>query len=74
MANKFGPTGKHPFGKIDESDDGEIQMGVASDFAAGTVVMAFGTPTAWVGLYPEQAKQMAAALIKHADEILKRAS
>ncbi len=74
MSQKFGPTGRHPFGKIDESDDGEIAMGVASDFAAGTVIMNFGIPVVWIGLYPEQAKQMAAAMIKHADEILKRAS
>lgn len=71
---KFGPTGKHPFGKMDDSDDGEIAMGIASDHANGTVVLNFGVPVAWIGLYPQQAKQMAEAMIKHADEILKRSS
>jgi len=74
MSKKFGPTGRHPFGKNDESDDGEISMGIASDFANGTVVLNFGVPIVWIGLYPQQAKDMAAVMIKHADEILKRAS
>lgn len=71
---KLGPTGRKPFGQIDETDDGEIMMGVATDQQAGTVILNFGVPIAWIGLYPVQAKAMAAALIKHADELLAKAT
>lgn len=74
MSKKIGPIGEHPFGKIDETDDGAIQLGIASDHENGTVIVNFGTPVAWLGLYPAQAKQMAESLIKHADELLKGAS
>lgn len=74
MGNKFGPTGKHPFGRINKTDDGELQMGVTHDHEHGTVILNFGVPVAWIGIYPDQAKQMAEAMIKHADAILRTAS
>jgi hypothetical protein len=70
MTQKFGPTGNRPFPAIDETDDGEIALGVASDPANGTVIIQFGTPVAWIGLYPAQAKQIAETLIRHADALL----
>lgn len=71
---KLGPTGKHPFGKVHEDDDGEIQMGLAADHANGTVILNFGASISWIGLYPAQAKELAQAMIAKADELLKGAS
>lgn len=66
----FGPTGKFPRGKLNEDDEGELTMGVAAD--GGTVILNFGKPVAWVGLPPALARELAASLIKKADEAAKR--
>jgi hypothetical protein len=73
MSKKFGPTGNFPMGKMNTDDEGELQMGVTNDPQNGTVVLAFGKPIAWIGLYPAQARAMAEALIKHAEIMEKKA-
>lgn len=62
----FGATGKFPRGKLHESDEGELQLGVTVN--QGTVIIAFGKPVAWMGLTPQIARDLAAALITRADE------
>lgn len=62
----FGATGQFPRGKLHESDEGELQMGVT--VKSGTVIVAFGTPVAWLGLTPQIARDLAAALLERADE------
>lgn len=72
MANPFrlfGETGKFPRGKLHDSDEGELQLGVTVN--QGTVILAFGKPVAWLGLTPQIARQLAATLIERADEAAK---
>lgn len=71
---KFGATGKFPFGRIDASDDGELQMGIAADHQSGIVRVEFGTPTAWLGLPSGVAREFAKMLISKADELDARKS
>lgn len=59
---KLGATGRFPEGKLVEHDMGEIQMRVGLD--RGKIVIDFGTPTAWVGMTPQQASDMADSLVK----------
>ena len=73
MVKKFGPTGHFPMGKMNTDDEGELAMAVTNDPSNGTIVMTFGKPIAWIGMYPAQARTMAAALIKHAAIIEKGA-
>lgn len=65
----FGATGKFPRGKLHESDEGELQLGVT--VKQGTVIVAFGKPVAWLGLTPAIARDLAATLIERADEAAK---
>ena len=62
----FGATGTFPRGKLHESDEGALRMGVT--VKNGTVILAFGTPVAWLGLTPQIARELAATLIERADE------
>jgi hypothetical protein len=63
---KLGPTGKFPNGKLNHEDCGEQQMGITHE--KGQVVVAFGTPTEWIAMPPEIARDLAQALNKHADK------
>ena len=65
----FGETGRFPRGKLNASDEGEIQLGVTTH--GGTVILAFGKEVAWLGLPPQQARELARALIAKADEATK---
>ena len=65
----FGPTGKFPDGKINPSDQGEIQIGVARDEKNGCVIINFGKPTAWVGFSYEQAAELARLILKNAGKL-----
>lgn len=65
----FGATGKFPRGKLDESDEGELRLGVT--VTQGTVIVAFGKPVAWLGLTPQIARDLAATLLERADEAAK---
>lgn len=70
----LGATGRFPYGKADETDEGELQIALAADHGAGIVRIAFGTPTAWLGLPSGQARGLAAQLIAKADELDRRRS
>lgn len=67
-ANKgpFGATGKFPYGKLNDDDEGELTLGVAYDKLDGVVRIEFGTPVAWIGLTPPQAIEFAKALLTNA--------
>jgi 4-hydroxyphenylpyruvate dioxygenase-like putative hemolysin len=67
----LGATGRHPSGSIHVSDEGEIRLGVASDEKAGKVMLNFGKPVAWLAFNPEEAVQVAQALIQHARKVAK---
>lgn len=61
-----GGTGEYPMGKLTASDEGAIQFQIG--VKNGKVVMDFGTPTAWVGMDPQQAADLATILLKRARE------
>lgn len=62
----FGATGKFPNGKMTPADQGEIVIGIAR--VDGRVVVNFGKAVAWLGLKPGEARGVADALTKHANE------
>jgi hypothetical protein len=69
LAAPLGGTGRFPLGKLTQSDEGEIQFGIAADLAKGKVVINFGEPTAWIGFTAEQAEQIAESLLTKARQI-----
>lgn len=65
---QFGATGRYPDGKLNENDEGEISLGIATH--EGKVIMNFGdNPIKWIGFTKEQAKIIGEALIKKSEEI-----
>lgn len=60
----LGPTGRFPEGKLTPDDEGEFAYRVGHHH--GKVVVDFGTPVAWVGLAPEDARELALLLTTHA--------
>ena len=60
----LGATGAFPDGKMNATDEGELRMAVSS--ANGLVRIDFGKPTAWVAFPANQAKELAALLMRHA--------
>lgn len=65
----LGATGRSPSGQVHESDEGEIRMGVAHDVKEQKVFINFGKPVAWLGLDPQQARELGELLIKHSQEV-----
>lgn len=68
-AGAIGPTGDFPDGSIDETDEGEIQIAVAADEENKLVHLSFGTPVEWMSMKPQQAVEIAQALIKNARKV-----
>jgi hypothetical protein len=62
----LGARGTFSRGQIDEHDQGDIQIGVATDKAAGVIRLAFGKPVAWIGMPPAETIELAKLLLKHA--------
>ena len=56
-----------PRGKLNQDDEGQLQVRIGIRDA--TVIMDFGKPTHWLGMAPENARELAALLVKRADEI-----
>jgi len=64
-SGNLGATGKFPLGKIDETDEGEIQFAVAK--YDDRIIINFGKkPVQWIGLHQSQAIELAKILCKHA--------
>jgi hypothetical protein len=66
-ADKLGKTGEHPRGRLTPTDEGAIRIAVGSK--NGAVVIDFGTPVAWIGFSPQEARDVAASIVKHADSL-----
>lgn len=62
----FGATGEFPQGKLNDSDEGALRLGIAYDKLDGIVRIEFGKPVAWLGLPPPQAIEFAKAILKKA--------
>lgn len=67
ISQPLGPTKDHPRGMLTPTDEGGIRFAVGSK--NGVVVVDFGSPVAWVGMPPAEARQLAASLVKHADHL-----
>lgn len=64
---KLGAIGQHPEGKMTAHDEGGLRFGIANDGAH--VIINFGTPVAWLGLGPSDARDLAKLLITHAEAV-----
>lgn len=62
-----GAIGSFPAGKLTKQDEGAIQFALGEK--DGKVVLDFGTPVAWIGMRPQEAADIGAALIKWARDV-----
>lgn len=62
---KLGATGAFPDGKLNATDEGELRMAVSSD-GNGLVRIDFGKPVKWFALPANEAKALAALILKYA--------
>ena len=63
---KLGATGKHPHGKMDADDEGELSVALGIDTENGVIRMVFGKPVAWLALPSGHARHLALLLTQHA--------
>ena len=56
--------GEYPSGRLNTADEGAIAVAIGHE--NGAVVMKFPHPTAWIGFTPEQAEDIARALLSNA--------
>lgn len=66
MSEPLGPTGEYPLGKLNAEDQGELTLSVSND--GGKVFIRFGVAVDWMGMEPQGAAELAAAILKHARE------
>lgn len=59
-----GAIGSYPNGMLTKKDEGAIQFAIGGK--DGKVVLDFGTPVAWIGMTPQEAMDLAAAIMKRA--------
>lgn len=64
---KLGATGKFPEGKINQDDEGELQLGIK--IIDGRIVINFGKPVAWLGFPGDLAYKLANKLTELADSL-----
>jgi hypothetical protein len=72
LKSELGPTGRYPLGKLGPEDQGETGIAIGSDLEKNVVFIHLGVPTTWIAFPADQARQMAAALIDHADRLTQR--
>ena len=63
---KLGATGNFPQGKLNEADEGELQLAVGAK--PGKVIIDFGKSVKWIGMEPEGARQFAVFVMNRANE------
>jgi hypothetical protein len=63
-------TDQYPDGKLDEHDEGELTIGLATDIEKGVIRIHFGKPVLWIALDPESAKGFAKVITEKAQEIM----
>lgn len=61
-----GKTGKFPYGKIRDDDEGELAVGVCVDPKTGNVVIDFGCSVSWIAMQPKDAIEFAKLILKYA--------
>jgi hypothetical protein len=66
---KLGPTGHHPFGKLNKSDEGELRVALGLDRKNSVIRIEFGKPVGWVAVPAAGARHLAKLLVEKADEL-----
>jgi hypothetical protein len=64
---KLGATGEFPDGRLDDTDEGELQIAISS--GQGVVRIDFGKKVAWLALPPASARALADNLTRRAEEL-----
>ncbi len=64
--NTIGATGEFPAGKLNDDDEGGLQMAIFTKDE--NLIIEFGTPVHWLGMSKAEAKEFARAILKKADE------
>jgi len=62
----IGATGEYPEGKLNETDEGELQMAITTD-VHGNIRIDFGKPVHWFAMSPLHAKKLGEMLIARAN-------
>lgn len=65
----IGATGEYPEGRAAPDDRGEIKVALATDRAAGRLILAFGEPVSWIGMTAGEAIGFAHVLLRQAKEL-----
>lgn len=65
----LGATGKFPQGTISDDDEGQLRMAIGTDKINGLVRLEFGKPVTWAALPPQEAIDLANAILRHAAEL-----
>jgi hypothetical protein len=65
----LGKTRDYPMGKLNDQDQGAINMAVAADLENQRVILNLGTPVAWVGFTYEQAMALSESFRDRAFEL-----
>lgn len=65
----IGPTGRFPRGKLNEEDQGEIQMAIGTDLVKNVVMVHFGAPMKWLALDRTTALAMSESLRQKAEQL-----
>ena len=63
----IGKTNDYPRGKLNDADEGGLKIAIAVQDK--TVIVAFGTPTAWIGLDKHTAIAFANGILEKANAI-----
>lgn len=63
---EIGPTGDYPQGKLNESDEGALNIGLAT--IDGNVMFNFGKPIVWFAMPLNEAYSFAELIIAKANE------
>jgi hypothetical protein len=63
----LGKTNQFPRGQIHATDEGEIKLAVGTK--EDKVIIHFGTPVAWLGMYKEQAMELGKSIIEKAESL-----
>ena len=67
--NKLGPTGVFPHGKLNEDDEGALNVGISVDTVSQTLILQFGKPISWLGLDKATTLRLVDLLISRAEEL-----
>lgn len=60
---------RYPEGKIRNDDEGEVRVGVATDYRGQAVIVSFEHGVKWFGLSKASALELAQMITNHANEL-----